>query len=38
MEDSVISWFILFAGAMVGASLLIRAALAELEARKNEPN
>lgn len=38
MEESVISWFILCAGFFAGAFLLVRAALAELEERKNEQN
>lgn len=37
MEESLVSWCVLFAGAVVGAFLFVRTALAELEERKNEP-
>ncbi len=37
MEESIVSWIVLFAGTVVGAFLFVRAALAELEERKNEP-
>ena len=36
MEESIVSWFILFACSIAGCVVLIRAAVKELESRKNE--
>lgn len=36
MEDSIVSWFVLFVSSISGAVFFIRAALAELESRKSD--
>lgn len=38
MEESLVSWFILFFGSIMGGLAFVRAALNELESRKHEPN
>lgn len=38
MEESLISWFVLFFGSIAGGLAFVRTALNELESRKNEPN
>lgn len=36
MEESIVSWFILFVSTIAGGAAFIRAALNELESRKSE--